>query len=313
MNGSAAEVEAAFYEALNRADIDALMLLWADDEEIVCIHPGGPRLHGHAAIQASWEAILERGGLQIRPSQLHETHNLMCAVHTVIEGVTSTASEPAHLVATNVYIKTPQGWRIVLHHVSVAPGRCRPAILPAPACTSSGHALPAPRWLPGGHLQTIYPPSRSPSRPWLTGANADMRQDGDFVDVDFVDGQPGKPFVVLFHGLEGSSDSHYARALMAAVAARGWSGAVPHFRGCSGEANRRRASIIPATPANRLDRAAPAGARHGPLLRGRRVAGRQCAAALAGRVAAAGRLVDAACAVSAPLDLARGGAALSSG
>ncbi|CUI09479.1 nuclear transport factor 2 family protein [Massilia antarctica] len=122
LNGSAAEVEAAFYEALNRADVEALMLLWADDEEIVCIHPGGPRLLGHAAIQASWEAILERGGLQIRPSQLHETHNLMSSVHTVIEGVTSTAGEPAHLLATNVYIKTPQGWRIVLHHVSVAPG-----------------------------------------------------------------------------------------------------------------------------------------------------------------------------------------------
>jgi ketosteroid isomerase-like protein len=122
LNGSAAEVESAFYEALNRADVEALMALWADDEEIVCIHPGGPRLHGHAAIQASWEAILERGGLQIRPSQLHETHNLMSSVHTVVEGVTSTGNEPAHLLATNVYIKTPQGWRIVLHHVSVAPG-----------------------------------------------------------------------------------------------------------------------------------------------------------------------------------------------
>ncbi len=122
LNGSAAEVEAAFYDALNRADVDGLMLLWADDEEIVCIHPGGPRLLGHAAIQASWEAILERGGLQIRPSQLHETHNLMSSVHTVVEGVTSSGNEPAHLVATNVYIKTPQGWRIVLHHVSVAPG-----------------------------------------------------------------------------------------------------------------------------------------------------------------------------------------------
>ena len=122
LNGSAAEVEAAFYEALNKADVDGLMLLWADDEEIVCIHPGGPRLLGHAAIQASWEAILERGGLQIRPSQLHETRNLMSSVHTVIEGVTSSGDEPAHLIATNVYIKTPQGWRIALHHVSVAPG-----------------------------------------------------------------------------------------------------------------------------------------------------------------------------------------------
>jgi ketosteroid isomerase-like protein len=121
--GSAAEIEAAFYEALNRADVEALMALWADDEEIICIHPGGPRLHGHAAIQASWEAILAQGGLQIRPSQLHETHNLMSAVHTVIEGVTSSGtSEPAHLVATNAYMKTPRGWRMVLHHVSVAPG-----------------------------------------------------------------------------------------------------------------------------------------------------------------------------------------------
>jgi ketosteroid isomerase-like protein len=121
-NGSAAEVEAAFYDALNRADLEALMALWADDEEIVCIHPGGPRLIGHAAIRASWSALLEHGGLQIRPSQLHETHNLMSSVHTVIEGVTAASGEPAHLIATNVYVKTPKGWRIVLHHVSVAPG-----------------------------------------------------------------------------------------------------------------------------------------------------------------------------------------------
>jgi ketosteroid isomerase-like protein len=121
-NGSAAEVETAFYDALNRADLEALMALWADDEEIVCVHPGGPRLIGHAAIRASWSGLLEHGGLQIRPSQLHETHNLMSSVHTVIEGVTAASGEPAHLIATNVYVKTPKGWRIVLHHVSVAPG-----------------------------------------------------------------------------------------------------------------------------------------------------------------------------------------------
>ena len=86
----------------------------------------------------------------------------------------------------------------------------------------------APFWLPSGHLQTIYPALaiRKPAvrfrrERWDT-------PDGDFIDIDFVAGQPGQPFVVLFHGLEGSSDSHYARALMADVAARGWSGAVPH-------------------------------------------------------------------------------------
>ena len=122
LNGSAAEVEAAFYDALNRADVKALMLLWADDDEIVCIHAGGARLHGHAEIEASWTAILERGGLQIRPAQLNEAHNLMSAVHSVVEGVTTANGGPAYLLATNAYMKTPQGWRMVLHHVSVATG-----------------------------------------------------------------------------------------------------------------------------------------------------------------------------------------------
>lgn len=121
-NGSAAEVEAAFYDALNRADVEALMALWADDDEIVCIHPGGPRLIGHAAIRDAWSAILEHSGLHIEPVQLHETHNLMSSVHTVVEGVTAALGEPAHIVATNVYVKTPRGWRIVLHHASVAAG-----------------------------------------------------------------------------------------------------------------------------------------------------------------------------------------------
>jgi len=121
-NGSAAEVEAAFYDALNRADVEALMALWADDDEIVCIHPGGHRLIGHAAIRDSWSAILEHSGLHIVPAQLHETHNLMSSVHTVVEGTTAALGEPAHIVATNVYVKTPKGWRIVLHHASVAAG-----------------------------------------------------------------------------------------------------------------------------------------------------------------------------------------------
>ena len=130
LNGSAAEVEAAFYDALNRADIAGLMALWADDEEIVCIHPGAQRLIGHAAIRASWEAIFALGGVPVRPFHLHATHNLMSAVHTVIEGGggggENSGGETGHLLATNVYVKTPRGWRLVLHHVSVAPGLAAP-------------------------------------------------------------------------------------------------------------------------------------------------------------------------------------------
>ena len=93
-NGSAADVEAAFYDALNRGDTDSLMELWAEDEDIVCIHPGGPRLSGHDAIRASWEAILERGGLQIRPSPLHVIHNVASAVPCVTIGGMTRAPMP---------------------------------------------------------------------------------------------------------------------------------------------------------------------------------------------------------------------------
>jgi ketosteroid isomerase-like protein len=126
--GTVEEAEAAFYDALGRADIEALMSLWADEEEIVCIHPGAPRLVGYASIRASWEAIFEHGGVLIRPVQLRATQNLMLAVHSVVEEIQRAKSErqDIHILATNVFLKTPLGWRIVAHHASVAPGAAEP-------------------------------------------------------------------------------------------------------------------------------------------------------------------------------------------
>ena len=95
----------------------------------------------------------------------------------------------------------------------------------------------APRWLPGGHAQTFWPSLNPPPRVALERSRWDT-PDGDFIDVDFA-GDAGSPrLLVMFHGLEGGSDSHYARALAAAAAAGGWRIALPHFRGCSGEPNR---------------------------------------------------------------------------
>ncbi len=172
----------------------------------------------------------------------------------------------------------------------------------------------APLWLPSGHLQTIYPAVCIAKPPVSYRRERWDAPDGDFVDVDFVDGEPGQPFVVLFHGLEGSSNSHYARALMAAVAQRGWSGAVPHFRGCSGEPNR----------APRFYHSGDAGEVDWIVRRLRsRITGRFYAAGVSlggnallrwlGESQHSADFVDAACAVSAPLDLARGGDALSRG
>jgi len=100
----------------------------------------------------------------------------------------------------------------------------------------------APRWLPGGNLQTIW--AALYARRFDGPAPVYRRErwptpDGDFIDVDFVDAPaPGpKPLLVLFHGLEGSSRSHYAEAFAAFAASRGMAFAVPHFRGCSGELN----------------------------------------------------------------------------
>lgn len=105
----------------------------------------------------------------------------------------------------------------------------------------------APWWLPGGHLQTIWPA--------LHGQHGSLRMiyrrarwaspDQDFIDVDWMceDAPPNgaealrKPLLVLFHGLEGNSQSHYARAFAACARQQGWAYAVPHFRGCSGEIN----------------------------------------------------------------------------
>jgi hypothetical protein len=101
----------------------------------------------------------------------------------------------------------------------------------------------APRWLPGGHAQTIWPalfgrrhggvPPRFERERWAT-------PDGDFIDVDFLLGSApaDAPWLVLFHGLEGSSASHYSQAFAEVAAQRGWHFALPHFRGCSGELNR---------------------------------------------------------------------------
>jgi len=103
---------------------------------------------------------------------------------------------------------------------------------------SENMAYRAPVWLPGGHLQTIYSSLFIHAPPVAYRRERLELPDGDFLDFDWADGQTGAPVVVLFHGLEGSADSHYARDLMAHARTHGWHGVVAHFRGCSGEDNR---------------------------------------------------------------------------
>ncbi|TWI48791.1 hypothetical protein IP92_02184 [Pseudoduganella flava] len=172
----------------------------------------------------------------------------------------------------------------------------------------------APIWLPNGHFQTIYPATCLPRPDVRFRRERWDTPDGDFIDIDFIDGEPGKPFVVLFHGLEGSSASHYCRSLGKELTELGWSGAFPHFRGCSGEAN-----LAP-----RFYHSGDSGEADWVLRRLHpRATGKfyACGVSLGGNVLLRwlgesqhqAEFVDAAVAVSAPLDLARGGEALSRG
>jgi uncharacterized protein len=203
----------------------------------------------------------------------------------------------------------------------------------------------APLWLPGGNLQTIWPAlcSRRFEAPlpdyrrerWTT-------PDGDFLDVDFLDAPAAgpKPLLVLFHGLEGSSRSHYSETFADFAVQRGWDYAVPHFRGCSGELNlaprayhsgdfeevdwilarlRRRqdrsaaaalalqqqsGAVIAGAPASRAAPIFAVGISLGgnALMRWVEEAGEQ-----------ASKVVRAAASISAPLDLAAGGEAIGRG
>ena len=137
---TAQDAETAFYEALERADLEAMMAVWADDEEIVCVHPGGPRLSGHEQVRESWRKIFAGGGTRIRVTQQVAMQAMMVAVHSVHEsaaGEASASNAPgqraaATVVATNIYLRTAAGWRMLVHHASPAPGQAQPARPDAP-------------------------------------------------------------------------------------------------------------------------------------------------------------------------------------
>ena len=121
LGGNPDDIEAAFYDALRQGDIERLMACWADEEEIVCVHPGGPRLVGAGAIRSAFEAMFANGSVQAFPERIHKIQSLASEVHHLVERVeviTPQGPQQAWVIATNVFHKTPQGWRLVAHHAS---------------------------------------------------------------------------------------------------------------------------------------------------------------------------------------------------
>ena len=122
VSGSPDEIEAQFYDALRRGDLESLMSVWADDDEVVCVHPGGPRVVGAAAIRASFESIFANGRIPVTPEQVHRMTWVGGALHHLVERIEvpgeGGAVQTAWVIASNVYVKTAQGWRLAAHHAS---------------------------------------------------------------------------------------------------------------------------------------------------------------------------------------------------
>ena len=118
------DCETAFYEALEAADLEAMMEVWAEDEEIVCVHPGWPRLAGHKQIRENWAAIFRSGErLKFHLSAQVCMQGMMLSVHSLHENVLVAGEKKARpaVVTTNVYLRTESGWRMIVHHASVSP------------------------------------------------------------------------------------------------------------------------------------------------------------------------------------------------
>ena len=115
------DAEAQFYEAMREGHLERLMAVWADDDEIVCIHPGGARAVGPAAVRASFAAVFANGSVLVQPEHVKRVLAMGTAMHSVLERidiVTAEGPRTGWIVATNVYVKTALGWRMVAHHAS---------------------------------------------------------------------------------------------------------------------------------------------------------------------------------------------------
>jgi ketosteroid isomerase-like protein len=123
------EAEEAFYAAFERADLGAMMAVWAHEDSIACVHPTGERLDGFEAVQNSWRKVLGAGtAMRFHISHAKYIQGPALAVHMVHENilVDGGSETPSVVLATNIYQLTKEGWRMILHHASLQPTTSRP-------------------------------------------------------------------------------------------------------------------------------------------------------------------------------------------
>ena len=122
----------AFYQAFEAKDVDAMMATWAEDEELVCIHPGGPRLVGYEAVRAGWEQLFASDTkLTFRLEDLTTVETVGLAMQSAIEQVTvgSDTKPRGAAIVTNVFVPPPWGW--LLFFIPPSPAPALAAVQPA--------------------------------------------------------------------------------------------------------------------------------------------------------------------------------------
>jgi ketosteroid isomerase-like protein len=134
------DAESAFYDAFERGDLAAMMAVWAASDDIVCVHPQGPRLTGFDAVRDSWAQIFSGGSqLRVRTTEVRAFDGQALAVHSVVERVAPAVENATvtSLLAVNVFELTDGGWRMVVHHAAAAPAEAaaRREEPPAPSHT----------------------------------------------------------------------------------------------------------------------------------------------------------------------------------
>lgn len=124
---NATVLEEAFYAALSSNDVEAMMQLWSDTEDVVCILPYLPYTQGHIEVRELWENLFTNGRFQAHILATHRFDNMLTAVHTLLVHIQLTRkddpeAEPRslNLHTTQVYLKSEQGWKLSVFHATVA-------------------------------------------------------------------------------------------------------------------------------------------------------------------------------------------------
>ena len=121
------DAENAFYEAFQQLDIELMMTVWANTQDITCIHPGGTRLEGQLNIRDSWQKIFSQdNGIKFEINQKKIVKDGNIAIHHVIEAIYMDGELQSEILATNIFRNESGSWHMILHHASP---ELRPAIL----------------------------------------------------------------------------------------------------------------------------------------------------------------------------------------